>query len=77
MDKTVIEFIEMPLETKQGFMEFSGIQNGLWHSEHWRVVHITKDYIIGVQLTNISEPEPMIRIYLYTKSYFQLSIVGA
>ena len=48
VDKTVIEFIEMPLETKQGFMEFSGIQNGLWHSEHWRVVHINKDYIIGV-----------------------------
>ena len=57
----MIEFIEMPLETKQGFMEFSGIQNGLWHSEHWRVVHINKDYIIGVQLTYQSEP--MIRSY--------------
>ena len=47
LDKTVIEYIEMPLETKQGFMEFSGIQNGLWHSEHWRVLDINKDYFIG------------------------------
>ena len=71
----MIEFIEMPLETKQGFMEFSGIQNGLWHSEHWRVVHINKDYIIGVQLTYLSGAM-MICSPLY-KSYFQLSIVGA
>ena len=53
MDKTVIEYIEMPLKTKQGFMEFSGIQNGLWHSEHWRVVHINKDYFIGEKQTEI------------------------
>jgi len=47
LDKTVIEYIEVPLETKQGFMEFSGIQNGLWHSEHWRVIEINKDYFIA------------------------------
>ena len=52
MDKTVIEHISTPQETKQGFMEFSGVQNGLWHSEHWRVIHINKEFFIGESCGN-------------------------
>ena len=69
VDKTVIEYIEMPLDTKQGFMEFSGIQNGLWHSEHWRVIQINNDYFIGEKQMEIFK--------CGVKTYFQLSIVGA
>ena len=69
VDKTVIEYIETPLETKQGFMEFSGIQNGLWHSEHWRVIQINNDYFIGEKQMEIFK--------CGVKTYFQLSIVGA
>ena len=69
VDKTVIEYIETPLETKQGFMEFSGTQNGLWHSEHWRVIQINNDYFIGEKQMEIFQ--------CWVKTYFQLSIVGA
>ena len=52
VDKTVIEHIATPQETKQGFMEFSGVQNGLWHSENWRVIHINKEFFIGESCGN-------------------------
>ena len=55
LDKTVIEYIEIPLQRKQGFMEFSGIQNGLWHSEHWKVIDINKDYFIGKQQYQLNQ----------------------
>jgi len=43
VNKTVIETITQPDPTKEGLLELSGIQNGLFHSERWRILAFSKD----------------------------------
>ena len=47
LDKTVKEEISQNLADKQGFLEMAGIQNGLYHSEEWRVLERNENFMIG------------------------------
>ena len=51
VDKIVIEYIAQPVKNKPGLLELSGIQNGLWHSEQWRILNISDHFMIGKKLT--------------------------
>ena len=42
VNKTVIEHISQPDPSKEGLLILSGIQNGLFHSERWRVLAFEK-----------------------------------
>ena len=46
-DKLVIEYISQPIKGEPGQLEFGGVQNGLWHSEQWRIVTFNKEFMIG------------------------------
>ena len=47
LDKSVMEEITQSNPDKQGFLQMSGIQNGLFHSEEWRVLEINQNFMIG------------------------------
>ena len=47
VNKTVIEHIEQPDPDKQGLLLFGGIQNGLFHSERWRVLEFNSEFMIS------------------------------
>jgi len=46
-DKLVIEYISQPIKGEPGQLEFGGVQNGLWHSEQWRIVTFNKEFMIA------------------------------
>jgi len=46
-DKTVLEDVHQNVPEKQGFLQLSGIQNGLFHSEEWRILERNKDFMIA------------------------------
>ena len=47
IDKSVLEEITQADQDKQGFLQMSGIQNGLFHSEEWRVLEINQNFMIS------------------------------
>ena len=47
LDKSVLEEITQDNQDKQGFLQMSGIQNGLFHSEEWRVLEINQNFMIS------------------------------
>ena len=47
LDKSVTEEITQENQHKQGFLQMSGIQNGLFHSEEWRVLEINQNFMIS------------------------------
>ena len=47
IDKSVIEEITQSNPDKQGFLQMSGVQNGLFHSEEWRVLEINRNFMIS------------------------------
>ena len=47
VDKSVLEEIVQDNQHKQGFLQMSGIQNGLFHSEEWRVLEINQNFMIS------------------------------
>ena len=47
VNKTVIEHIEQPDADKQGLLIFGGIQNGLFHSERWRILEFNSEFMIA------------------------------
>ena len=47
LDKSVMEEITQENQKKQGFLQMSGIQNGLSHSEEWRVLEINQNFMIS------------------------------
>ena len=47
LDKSVTEEITQENQKKQGFLQMSGIQNGLFHSEQWRVLEINQNFMIS------------------------------
>ena len=47
LDKSVTEEITQENHHKQGFLQMSGIQNGLFHSEEWRVLEINQNFMIS------------------------------
>ena len=47
IDKSVIEEITQSNPHKQGFLQMSGVQNGLFHSEEWRVLEINRNFMIS------------------------------
>ena len=47
LNKSVMEEITQSNPNKQGFLQMSGIQNGLFHSEEWRVLEIKQNFMIG------------------------------
>ena len=47
LDKSVIEEISQNLPEKQGYLEMTGIQNGLFHSEEWRVLERNDNFMLG------------------------------
>ena len=47
MDKSVLEEIIQDNQDKQGFLQMSGIHDGLFHSEEWRVLEINQNFMIG------------------------------
>ena len=47
MNKTVIEYIEQPDKDKEGLLIFGGVQNGLYHSERWRILKFQKEFMIA------------------------------
>ena len=47
LDKSVIEEISQNLPDKQGYLEMTGIQNGLFHSEEWRVLERNDNFMLG------------------------------
>ena len=47
LDKSVLEEIIQDNQDKQGFLQMSGIQNGLFHSEEWRVLEINQNFMIS------------------------------
>ena len=47
LDKSVREEISQNLPDKQGYLEMNGIQNGLFHSEEWRVMERDENFMLG------------------------------
>ena len=47
LDKTVREEISQNLPDKQGYLQMTGIQNGLYHSEEWRVIERNQNFMLG------------------------------
>ena len=47
VNKSVIEHIEQPSPEEQGLLLLEGTQNGLYHSEQWRILELTKDFMIS------------------------------
>ena len=47
LNKSVMEEITQSNPNKQGFLQMSGIQNGLFHSEEWRVLEINRNFMIS------------------------------
>ena len=47
LDKTVREEISQNLPDKQGYLQMTGIQNGLYHSEEWRVLERNDNFMLG------------------------------
>jgi len=47
VNKTVIEYIEQPDGDKEGLLIFGGYQNGLYHSERWRILKFDKQFMIA------------------------------
>ena len=47
MDKSVLEVIVQENQDKQGFLQMSGIHDGLFHSEEWRVLEINQNFMIS------------------------------
>jgi len=47
VDKTVLEEISQNLGDKEGFLQMSGIQNGLYHEEEWRILHRNKNFMLA------------------------------
>ena len=47
LDKKVREEITQNLPDKQGYLQMTGIQNGLYHSEEWRVLERNENFMLG------------------------------
>jgi len=47
VNKTVIEHIEQPDAEKEGLLIFGGVQNGLFHSERWRILEFDGEFMIA------------------------------
>ena len=47
LNKTVREEIYQNLPEKQGYLQMTGIQNGLYHSEEWRVIERNQNFMLG------------------------------
>ena len=47
LDKSVVEEIWQNLPEKQGFLQMTGIQNGLFHSEEWRIMERNDNFMLG------------------------------
>ena len=44
---TVMEEIWQNLPEKQGYLQMTGIQNGLFHSEEWRIIERNDNFMLG------------------------------
>ena len=47
VEKSVLEEIVQDNQDKQGFLQMSGIHDGLFHSEEWRVLEINQNFMIS------------------------------
>ena len=47
VDKSVVEEITQDNQDKQGFLQMSGLHDGLFHSEEWRVLEINQNFLIS------------------------------
>lgn len=47
LDKSVKEEISQNLPEKQGYLQMTGIQNGLFHSEEWRVMERNDNFMLA------------------------------
>ena len=47
LDKSVMEEIWQNLPEKQGYLQMTGIQNGLFHSEEWRIIERNDNFMLG------------------------------